>query len=207
MSDSHRQHELFNVPDGDVFIHAGDSCGRGLLYEFEEFCEWASILPHKHKIYVAGNHDWCLYRREERKKAEDMLENAGFIYLRDNALMIDGVKFYGMPWTPEFCGWAFMKDRNSDEMKNKVNAIHKDTEVLITHGPAQFILDKCPNGNVGCEILADKIEELNYHGFLKAHIFGHIHESHGHHGIHYNVAVLDGLYRQAHKCTIVEIQS
>ena len=29
------------------------------------------------------------------------------IYLEDSSIQIYGLKIYGTPWQPEFCGWAF----------------------------------------------------------------------------------------------------
>jgi hypothetical protein len=29
------------------------------------------------------------------------------IYLEDNFVNVFGIKIYGTPWQPEFCGWAF----------------------------------------------------------------------------------------------------
>jgi Calcineurin-like phosphoesterase len=59
MSDTHAltRHLKFDVPDGDIFIHAGDFSACGSLSEIQEFNEWLGELPHKHKLVIAGNHE------------------------------------------------------------------------------------------------------------------------------------------------------
>lgn len=45
------------MPDGDVFLHAGDFTKCGSAAEVQEFDQWLAALPHKHKIVIAGNHE------------------------------------------------------------------------------------------------------------------------------------------------------
>lgn len=101
VSDTHSMHRQMKhpIPDGDVFIHAGDSLGLAKLRELEDFNEWLGELPHKHKIVIAGNHDWCLANSNVPLR---VLTNA--VYLQDSAVEISGVKFWGSPWTPAYTG-------------------------------------------------------------------------------------------------------
>ena len=59
MSDTHSltSHIKQTIPDGDVFIHAGDFTRCGSLPEVRDFINWVNKLPHKHKILIAGNHE------------------------------------------------------------------------------------------------------------------------------------------------------
>ncbi|XP_047481444.1 metallophosphoesterase MPPED2-like [Penaeus chinensis] len=59
MSDTHSltSHIQLDIPDGDVFIHAGDFTRCGSAVEVEEFNNWIGALPHKHKVVIAGNHE------------------------------------------------------------------------------------------------------------------------------------------------------
>ncbi|XP_011503727.1 PREDICTED: metallophosphoesterase MPPED2 isoform X2 [Ceratosolen solmsi marchali] len=59
MSDTHSmiQYIKFNIPNGDVFIHAGDFTKCGSLQEVIDFNNWIGNLPHKYKIVIAGNHE------------------------------------------------------------------------------------------------------------------------------------------------------
>jgi predicted phosphodiesterase len=58
ISDTHNQHKGLVVPDGDLLIHAGDATGQGSLKEIAAFLTWMDGLPHRHKVLVAGNHDF-----------------------------------------------------------------------------------------------------------------------------------------------------
>ncbi|KAG8271620.1 Metallophosphoesterase mpped2 [Homalodisca vitripennis] len=59
MSDTHSltSHIKFDVPEGDIFIHAGDFTKCGGLDEVVDFNNWIGGLPHKHKVVIAGNHE------------------------------------------------------------------------------------------------------------------------------------------------------
>uniref|UniRef100_A0A034WLQ4 Metallophosphoesterase domain-containing protein 1 n=2 Tax=Bactrocera dorsalis TaxID=27457 RepID=A0A034WLQ4_BACDO len=59
MSDTHSltPYLKFDIPDGDIFIHAGDFTKCGKLDEVIDFDKWIATLPHKHKIVIAGNHE------------------------------------------------------------------------------------------------------------------------------------------------------
>ncbi|XP_071057439.1 metallophosphoesterase domain-containing protein 1 [Onthophagus taurus] len=59
MSDTHSLvHNIkYDIPDGDVFIHAGDFSRCGHIDEVKEFNKWIGTLPHKHKIVISGNHE------------------------------------------------------------------------------------------------------------------------------------------------------
>ena len=54
----HRQ--LTNLPEGDVIVHSGDFTMMGTEGEALDFMEWFCDLPHRHKVFIAGNHDFCL---------------------------------------------------------------------------------------------------------------------------------------------------
>lgn len=92
ISDTHSMHwRIPEVPAGDVLIHAGDSLGQGTLENIEDFNDWLGTLPHRYKIVVAGNHDSAF--QDEPEQARRVLSNA--IYLEDNGVEIDGVRFWG----------------------------------------------------------------------------------------------------------------
>lgn len=46
VADTHLFHRELVVPDGDVFVHAGDLCRGGSLEELREALEWIRALPH-----------------------------------------------------------------------------------------------------------------------------------------------------------------
>lgn len=173
ISDTHNRLSEIQIPDGDVLIHAGDATMGGRYNEVYEFASVMARLPHRHKIFVAGNHD--LGFQDHPKQFEMMLSDAGVTYLRDSSTTIGDVKFYGSPWQPQFGNWAFNLPRGP-ALGVVWSKIPSDVTVLITHGPPQSILDLVPRGErVGCdELLAAVIEKKP-----KYHIFGHIHEGYG----------------------------
>lgn len=54
ISDTHNQHNLLSIPDGNVLIHAGDATNLGTFQEWNKFNQWLGTLPHKHKICIAS---------------------------------------------------------------------------------------------------------------------------------------------------------
>lgn len=98
ISDTHGLHDRLTIPDGDVLIHAGDMSNGGEPEEIREFGEWLATLSHRNKIVIAGNHDFLF--QDEPAKAQSLLR--GCTYLQDSAAVIDGLRFYGSPYTPRF---------------------------------------------------------------------------------------------------------
>ena len=179
MSDTHNYTAGIVVPGGDVLIHSGDATVNGTVEEVTAFGEWFAGLPHRRKIFVAGNHDWLFQRDPCLAK---VLLGKGVDYLEESSIEIEGKKFYGSPWQPRFYDWAFNLNRGP-EMAAKWEKVPDDTDVLITHGPPRGILDavSTPAGlrNEGCDDLRERIASLAANGRLKAHLFGHIHSGYG----------------------------
>jgi len=182
ISDTHGKHaELTDkLPGGDVLIHSGDFM-RGGYEEGEaiDFFDWLEhdVTGYKYKIFIAGNHDRLFENEPEQAiKLKDAYAPST-IYLQDSSFKIEGIKFYGSPWTPAFNNWAFNVERDSDAIEEKWNQIPDDTDVLITHGPPLGILDYTPyGGDVGCERMISKVLEVQ----PLIHVFGHVHSSYGH---------------------------
>jgi len=174
ISDTHNKHHKMThpIPDGDVLIHCGDISHRGKFKAIKAFNKWLGDLPHPHKIMIAGNHDF--YFQNEPVHAPKAITNA--TYLLDSATTIDGVKFYGSPWSPWFHNWAFNLHRG-EPIREKWQLIPEDTDVLITHGPPFGQRDFVPlaQKHVGCEELMARVLEIK----PRVHAFGHIHEGYG----------------------------
>ena len=162
LSDTHNCHNwLRELPEADVVVHSGDFCMAGTEQEALDFMSWFCDLPHKHKIFICGNHDECLYGAN----IEGLDPNVHF--LCHSGIEIEGIKFYGIP--------MFLSDCVTERQNLNYVNIPNDTDVLITHSPAYGILDFDDNIHYGSEELLEKISALN----LKAHLFGHIHAQHG----------------------------
>ena len=173
ISDTHNRHTELRLPPGDVLIHAGDYSMRGHVVETEAFLSCFAAQPHQHKIFIAGNHDFIF--QQHRQKARAMVPE-GVIYLEDESVTLNGIRFWGSPVTSMFEDWAFM--HGPATIGTYWNAIPEDTDMLITHGPAHGVLDAVlPYGEqVGCPQLRQALETRLH---LKLHVFGHIHEAYG----------------------------
>ena len=182
ISDTHMAHKGFSLPDGDVLIHAGDATSTGLSDEIDRFLNWFDSQPHAHKILSAGNHDW-LFHRHPDMAAQLLAAHPGITYLEDSGVEIEGVKFWGSPWQPWFCDWAFNLPRKGQGLRDVWNRIPIDTEVLITHGPPHGILDQVSGvidysgeaEHLGCEEMKIRLVAVK----PRVHVFGHIHGGYG----------------------------
>lgn len=176
ISDTHSKHKKLNDYnlEGDVIIHCGDFTSRGYKHEIINFFKWFSNLDQfDYKIIIAGNHDLMF---DENNSLAKSLVPSNVIYLEDNSVIIDDIKFYGTPYQKIFYNWAF--NRDSETLKKHWEIIPDDTDVLITHAPPYKILDfvEYSYEHVGDKSLRDEIFNR-----IRPQIncFGHIHDQHG----------------------------
>jgi len=178
MSDTHDQIPP-NIPDGDVLVHAGDATDAGTASEVVEFARWFNDLPHPYKVFVPGNHDF-LFEKDPARARRLM---AGTHVLVDDAVTIDGLRFYGSPYTIRYGGWAFMEGETSQAAR--FGAIPRNSvDVLVTHGPPYGILDRTFEGDhAGSKALESAVADSIRPSI---HVFGHIHESRGTHELFFD---------------------
>lgn len=197
ISDTHNKHKQIkwgniDLSKVDILVHSGDISAIGREREVENFLKWFNLLPCQYKIFVAGNHDLCFDHskngQRELQSIEDhpdwlvaLLEEFrapfGHYYLENQGVEIEGVKFWGSPYSAWFYGdrWAFNIHRGEDSRK-LYDQIPIDTDVLITHGPAMYYQDQnYENQYLGCDDLLRRIRAVN----PLLHLFGHIHEDYG----------------------------
>jgi Icc-related predicted phosphoesterase len=172
VADTHQRHGSLKIPDGDLFIHAGDLTERGTLGELAEIRDWFRSLPHKHKIFIAGNHDFAF---EQNAKAAQALFAGVATYLEGESIHVGGLHIWGGPWQPWFHSWAFNVERG-----NAIDALWQriptGVDVLVTHGPPLGFGDRVWSGErVGCADLLRRIKKQQ----PREHLFGHIHEDPG----------------------------
>lgn len=172
IADTHGYHEQLDpLPDGDVLIHAGDLTRVGSMEELEGVARWLRAQPHRHKVVVAGNHDFCFERH--RVHAEARL-GGDITYLQDQEVTLGGLRVWGSPWQPEFGGWAFNLARGP-ELAQRWAAIPSGIDVLVTHGPPHGFGDRVFEHRVGCEDLRRALPRIR----PVLHLYGHIHEDGG----------------------------
>lgn len=204
-----------NLPDGfdnlnaDVLVVAGDltmkhkndvlAQAQFINNRFDPWCERMKEF-FTHIVVIAGNHDVVWERNPE------MITPQNYIYLQDSGTEIDGVSFWGTPWTIPFFDWGF---NGRDEVrKNAFDLIPLDVDVLISHGPPRL-------GNLDVVQNIYSNDEVKYTGdpLLNSAIIrtspsfffcGHIHEGKDlkyNMGISeiYNVCYVDEQYRKSPK--------
>lgn len=171
LADLHCQYPV--LPEGDILAISGDLTYRGTLEELGRVCSWLEVQDFKHKVVIAGNHDFCFQNRAS--KAQQYLANAGVKYLQDTGTTIEGRTFYGSPWQPWFHNWAFNVDRGY--LHRYWSKIPENLDVLLVHGPPFGYGDRTSRGErVGCEELVPALLVKK----PKKVFYGHIHEDVGH---------------------------
>lgn len=194
ISDTHSfHHQLDKLPEGDIITHSGDFSHNGTQREVLHFLRWLEKQPYKHKLICPGNHD--LICEQNYNFWKPTCEGMGITYLCDEEVTIEGLKFFGSPYTKFFGGMAFEKEEI--ELVHFFSAIPEDVDVLITHGPPYGLLDKNSDGkHCGSKALSVKLHYTNVLK-LKLCVFGHIHEGYGYEYHNYGLPSCSSVNKQA----------
>lgn len=162
LSDTHGRHrELGALPEADVVVHTGDFTMAGTEDEAMDFLRWFAGLPHRHKVFVAGNHDDCLWQA-----TIDGL-GGGCHYLCHSGVTIRGVRFYGVP--------MFVADCMEGRYEAQLRRIPEGVDVLLTHQPPLGRLDVSGGRHYGNAALRERVEQVG----PRFHLFGHVHGAGG----------------------------
>lgn len=156
ISDTHSKHgHIESLPDADILVHGGDFTNVGTLRDIRSYDEWVGRLVERERkfkfaILIAGNHDITLEedyytkvgcKRFHHGKVHDhrecvkVVRNGHSVYLEDERVELLGVSFYGSPYQPEFCQWAFNLQRGDALKREWAKIPDQGIDVLITHGP------------------------------------------------------------------------
>lgn len=208
ISDTHDMAPLTEkvVPWGDVLIHAGDLTIQGKFLEIQRVGLELAALPHKHKLVIAGNHDWLFQKDNGLARLALGDGTNGIKYLQDETALIpvevkkenslgtqytrEVLEFWGSPWTPRFYDWAFqLEDRRPETERPFLlggsgprtsqehwKNIPGPVDVLVTHGPPKGILDLVHHG---LHVGDAHLLAAVDRIRPKIHVFGHIHTSPG----------------------------
>ena len=178
ISDTHGLHGQLQVPVGvDIVVHSGDASNYLDPYrnesELRAFIDWFATLPIPVKVFVPGNHDTSL---EKGLIARDLVEHRKIHLLINEEKEINGLRFWGSPFSPRYGNWSYMKDRGT--INRLWDQIPDGLDVLITHGPPYGILDATYNHHnkvelVGCSALAKRVTKVEPQLML----FGHVHST------------------------------
>ncbi len=192
LSDTHGCHRQLNeLPEADIVVHSGDFCMVGIKKEAIYFLNWFCNLPHRHKIFICGNHDNCLYGANIGGLDKNVH------YLCNSEVTIDGIKFYGVP--------MFIEDCITKHQAQDYADISNDIDVLVTHNPPLGILDFDNGIYYGSKELLQRVSDIK----PKIHLFGHIHNNYGmihsQHTVFSNASLVDNDYRLTNKPVIIEL--
>jgi uncharacterized protein len=164
----------------DVLVLAGDLLVGAWEEEQREQCQ-NSIIPLLKKVpvpvlYIMGNDDHVTLDYEDGRIKP----------IHGKRLDFGGYGFVGYQYSPPFMGGIFEKPETEIEADTHIlEPLLDDQTVLVTHSPAYGSRDQIYSGErVGSHSLADLFERRP----VLAHIHGHIHDSFGRDGNHFNVA-------------------
>ena len=116
-----------DVPECDTVVISGDICPNyNVSVEEKEvnlqkqwlyhvFLPWAMCLPCKNVVFTWGNHDIVGESQEGllNFSLSMTIDKCGVrvknvVLLNDSSMELDGIKFYGSPWSITYKGkWAF----------------------------------------------------------------------------------------------------
>lgn len=208
-SDTHHRVDINKwIPDGDVFIHAGDLMRTGYPSDFENQLEWLAELPHKIKLFVPGNHDFHL--QVYPGPALQQLRKIGVCVLglpgNENYythMLPNGMSVLGLPYVTNLPRWAF--NTTEDYLMDYLFERGRH-DIMVSHAPHRFILDSPKKG--------EHVGIASYNRYTEKHnpkhcIFGHIHECYGtyeKYGVkYYNVAMCDRNYKHANPAMVIDV--
>ena len=178
ISDIHGQYPDLYDTKCELLIIAGDMCARDYQKDWDEFFEWINDQDFEKIIFIAGNHDNYLQKKEFKH-----LLSTKVTYLQDEGIEYNGLFIYGTPWTMTFRGMnkhckAFTCD-TEDKMREKFGLIPDNTDILISHSPPYGVLDEVQkykhSENCGSVALREALDRVK----PAVNVFGHIHEKGG----------------------------
>lgn len=220
LSDTHGYHRRVTIPEGDILIHGGDLSSQGREPEVRDFLTWLSSLPHKHKVFIAGNHDKSFDPKFNYKEPDQNLKPQwlqillkslppNVHYLENTSIEIEGLKIWGSPISPWFHGeiWGFNKHRGND-IKQVWDTIPLDSDIVLTHSPVKGKCDLVERDqkHEGCEDLLVKLWEVE----PILHLSGHLHTGYGIDNdeavTFVNGSLLNDNYQLVNKPWVIEIE-
>lgn len=211
-SDTHAPVDPSTIPDGDVFVHAGDLMTTGYLDEWRWACDWLSKLPHKVKILVPGNHDFHLQvypgpaLQDLRRAGVTVVGLPGNVNYMSKVLP-NGMRLLGLPYVTNLPRWAFNAEESFlEEELRRLEAMHK-YDIVVSHAPINGVLDLSMRDNLPAGIVAYR--DFCQRAKPRVWIHGHIHEGFGQAKFSdtdvYNVAMSDRKHRHANGAVVIDL--
>ncbi|RYP73655.1 hypothetical protein DL771_003543 [Monosporascus sp. 5C6A] len=168
-----------NVPDGDLLIHAGDSSNDGSAASIQAQIDWLDSLPHRHKVFVCGNHDsWfdIKARSEVDALGQKAVDLKSVHYLQRKSITLAfkcgrRLNIYGAPDLPK-CGPSNFAFQYPHDQHPWAGLIPHDTDILVTHTPPVI------NSDLATAAGAQATDEI-WRKKPTVHVFGHVHWGRG----------------------------
>jgi len=195
----------FGLPEADVMLHTGDFSDYGSDAEIADFDAWLGEVCQKryaHIIVIPGNHDWWTTLRQveagqlkpeaavQRQYMQSKFRNARVLCHEE--LELFGLRIFGSSWSP------WQPDGSPDSLGDRSPAykatleawqaaggrsdvfslLPENVDVLMTHGPADRILDCLGQPGRGWGS-SKKLRQAIIGAKPRMHLFGHLHEQRG----------------------------
>lgn len=178
ISDTHGY--LPKIPKCDIFLHCGDISpiyDHDIRFQaqwiLDEFKPWLKNIQARHKVIIAGNHDFIF------EHVSEIRYNLPCEVLNNELTEIEGLKIWGSPWTLKFFDWAF--NAKARDLYKLHTSIPK-CDIIITHGPpygfGDVVSRKCSitgerfKSHCGSPGLIRKILEVEPRYVFSGHIHG-----------------------------------
>jgi predicted phosphodiesterase len=113
ISNTHGPHDKILLPEDDMIFHAGDVSNKETYGEVTSFLHWFKSQSFKHKVFIAGNHDFIF---EENPPWIVRIFLKVLPTCKIPALRLKVSRFLVHP--PEFYNRAFMKKRGEEMRQN-----------------------------------------------------------------------------------------
>lgn len=218
ISDTHGQR--IDIPECDILLHCGDispMADHSFVYQkqwfFDDFIPQLKELPAKQIVFCGGNHDFYLWeacRSQDENKIHKALP-LNCHYLRDNEVVINGLRIYGTPWIPVLENWAFYLPQEGAAAQYA--SMSEGLDIVISHGPphgaCDTILEYNLHARLGSMGLFDRVREVKPKYVFCGHIHSGRHEweplCFEHPTRVRNVSVLNEEYEKAYEPYVMEI--
>jgi Icc-related predicted phosphoesterase len=181
----------------DLLLVCGDITGNKIHQDkhLNQFIQWVKNINPKMCLFTQGNHDY--FRYEDQKNIKQLI---------DQSYDFEGLIVYGTPWTPEFCGWNWMKeDKYLDRYFDNINNY---TNILMSHGPMRGVCDSIYGigESLGSRSLRNAVNQRSIDYVFS----GHIHSANHNWELFNNtkcccVSLLNEQYQIAYKPREIEI--
>ena len=213
-SDTHFPFDKDAIPDGDVFIHAGDLMYSGYVDEWHDRLDSLAALPHAIKLIVPGNHDFHIQNYHGVAAAELRRAGVRVLGLNEPIREVGGRRILGIPYVTGLRGWAFNVEE--DWLYEYLMAVtDKPVDMVVSHAPAYAILDSL-SPQAATFFKRQHVGSLAANRWFykqdpppKVWVHGHIHESYGRRTINgctfYNVAMCDRAYEQVNPPMVIDL--